>query len=57
MRGDKRKKITIEYYICPECGFEFPIPRERRREKGHIKDLWCPICKVEQKMVKEQIGE
>lgn len=25
------------------------VPRKRQREKGHIKDLWCPVC---QKIVK-----
>lgn len=45
----KKKRVTIEIYICPECGLKFPIPRERRREKGHIKDIWCPICKKTQK--------
>jgi len=52
MRGDKRKRTTIEYYECPVCGFRFPIPRKKCREKGHIKDLWCPMCKEERKMVK-----
>lgn len=29
-RADERKKITIERNICPkpECGDEFPIPKE-----------------------------
>jgi len=48
----KQYKTTIEYYICPECGMKFPIPRKKRREKGHIKDLWCPGCKKIQKFVK-----
>lgn len=54
MKGDKKRKVTIEYYICPGCELRFPIPRRRRREEGHIKDLWCPNCKTEQKFVKEE---
>ena len=29
-----------------ECGLIFPIPRKKSaaREKGHIKDIWCPSC-------------
>lgn len=32
---------------CPECGHVFPIWRRigREREFGHIKDLWCVVCK------------
>lgn len=37
----------ISYFVCPECGNKFPIPRPKsmRREKNHIKDLWCPFCR------------
>lgn len=33
--------------VCLECGNIFTIPRkkEKLRGNGHIKDLWCPICK------------
>ena len=44
----KKVKIDISLFICPECGGKFPLPRVKsmRREKGHIKDLWCPYCKA-----------
>ena len=47
----KKKRSTISNFICPECGLEFPIPRKigQQREKGHIKDLYCPICNKIQK--------
>lgn len=37
---------TVEEYICPDCGFNFMVYRlpQARREKGHIKDLYCPFC-------------
>ena len=40
-------KFEISQFICPECSGAFPLPRQKswRREKGHIKDLWCPYCK------------
>ena len=40
-------KYEISKFICPECNGVFPLPRQKscRREKGHIKDLWCPFCK------------
>ena len=30
-----------------KCGTIIPLPRvHRQREKGHIKDLWCPKCQM-----------
>ena len=42
----KRQKYVISYFICPECGKSFPLPRKRskKRDKGHIKDLFCVFC-------------
>ena len=42
----KRQKHNISYFVCPECGNMLPLPRKkaRRREKGHIKDLFCVFC-------------
>lgn len=32
-------------FVGVECGTIIPLPRmNRQREKGHIKDLWCPVC-------------
>lgn len=41
------RSVELSYFECPECQHIFPIPRKigRFREKGHIKDLWCPRCK------------
>ncbi len=38
---------TISNCMCPQCRNKFPIPRKanRSREKGHIKNIWCPFCK------------
>lgn len=43
----KKTHYKISEYSCPDCGTIFPIPRKRGkiRGKGHIKDLWCPMCK------------
>lgn len=47
----KKQVTTISYFVCPECGLEMPLSRVKclRREKGHIKDLYCPTCKKVQK--------
>lgn len=48
----RRKALTQSICICPECGNEFPIQRlkSKPRNKGHLKKLWCPVCKKEQNM-------
>lgn len=49
----RESRYEISNFVCPECGTEFPIPRQKakRRPEGHIKDLWCPHCKKTQKMI------
>ena len=48
---NRRRNFEIHYLTCSECGNKFPIPRKfgAFREKGHIKDIWCPYCKKIQK--------
>ena len=47
----KRTNMFTSYLRCEECGKQFPIMRSKgyKREKNHIKDLWCPFCKAESK--------
>ena len=49
----KRSCMVSSSLKCRECGGTFPIMRQRghMREKGHIKDMWCPYCKKEVKFV------
>ena len=46
-----RRNFSISYFICPECNNSFPLPRRKNkeRERGHIKDLYCPFCNKVQK--------
>jgi len=40
------KHIRISSCYCFVCNNKFPIPRTgKQREKGHVKDLYCPICR------------
>ena len=43
----RRTRTKYKYStLVGECGERIPIPRvHHQREKGHIKDLWCPRCK------------
>lgn len=49
----KRQCMNLSTFICPECGKTFPIMRNhgRQRERGHIKDIWCPYCQQTQKFL------
>ncbi len=40
------RNYSISYFICSECGNIFPLPRRenKKRNKGHIKDLYCIHC-------------
>ncbi len=34
-------------FVCQQCKTIVPLPRMfREREPGHIKDLWCPSCRM-----------
>lgn len=55
----KQRYMDLSMMICPECGKAFPIMRNhgQRRKSGHIKDLWCPYCKEDQKFLEIGRGE
>jgi hypothetical protein len=42
----RRKTIPMSTFICSSCErVVYELPRNhRQREKGHIKDLFCPWC-------------
>lgn len=43
----RRKQFIITNLKCTCCGNIWNIPRIRgeMRERGHVKDVWCIICK------------
>ena len=43
----KRSKRFYSTLICKECGLRMTIPRKAcsRRKEGHIKTMYCAICK------------
>lgn len=43
----KKIKYTISTLVCECCGVEMYVPRKMTltREKGHLKDIWCPVCR------------
>jgi hypothetical protein len=42
-----RAKRFYSTLICPICGLKMtiPRPRSRKRKEGHIKTMWCAMCK------------
>lgn len=53
----KRNDAVISYYKCTGCEKVLIVPRQagRMRERGHVKDLWCPFCKAEKKFVEMDV--
>lgn len=53
--SDKMKKqpMTERWFKCPECGAVFRAFKSsaKRTSAGHVKDLYCPWCKKDRKMV------
>ena len=52
----RANRFEISTFTCPECGSTIPIPRQKswRREKNHIKDLYCFTCKKTVKMIERR---
>lgn len=55
----KQRFMDMSTLICPECGNTFPIMRNhgQHRERGHVKDVWCPFCKAERKFREIRKGD
>jgi uncharacterized CHY-type Zn-finger protein len=48
-KNDRRRNFTISYFSCTKCEYVLTLPRlkYRKRERLHIKDMWCPMCKAD----------
>ena len=59
MKKFKNKRVVTSSFICPDCNKAIlMLPRNHnRREKGHIKDLFCPWCKIVQKCMEVRDDE
>lgn len=43
------RKYTISTLICCECNTKMYIPRIHKRKTNHRKDMYCYVCKKENK--------
>lgn len=41
----KKRKSFYRDFKCPICGFKTVAPKKRQTKTGHIKHMYCPICK------------
>ena len=48
-----KRNSTARYFKCPTCNYiTIAYKRSSRLTKiGHLKNLWCPICKDEHNFV------
>lgn len=53
MQTTDRHKRFYSTLICPVCGLRMTIPREarRKRKEGHIKTMFCGICRTDRNFV------
>lgn len=44
----RKRNYNISEFVCPTCNKTIPLPRKvsSAREHGHIKDIYCPFCKM-----------
>lgn len=45
--GERGGPMPRSMLYCLRCGGSFPIRRQnnRKRERNHVKTMWCPWCK------------
>lgn len=51
-----RRNFTISDVYCSQCGMKTTVPRKKnkQREKGHVKDVWCVHCKTITKHIEKR---
>ena len=49
----KKNKFLIHNFFCTKCGTKMPLPRmhNQMREGGHLKNIYCYVCKQENNFV------
>ena len=46
-------------FVCPCCGMRMTLPRNsgQKREKNHVKDIYCIRCRMIQKFAEYRDNE
>lgn len=55
----KHRYMKMSQFICIDCGAELSLPRLHcgQRKSGHVKDIYCPICKKDSKFKEVKYNE
>ena len=55
----KRSDMYISTLECTVCGSKFPIPRRasKKREKNHLKRIFCYKCNKRQNFIENKENE
>ncbi|BBH25282.1 hypothetical protein SG0102_02160 [Intestinibaculum porci] len=50
---DDNRKVSLSDFYCEDCGIRLtlPRPRNKQRNNGHIKTMWCPRCRRETQFI------
>lgn len=53
------RQISISDFYCKSCNNKISLPRLKhgQREKLHIKNIYCPFCKKQQKFYEVRFFE
>lgn len=54
MKRNMKSDAISDRFFCTQCGHEtLPVLRlpHQKREKGHLKNLYCPYCRTENNCV------
>ena len=50
----KRRETVYRDFKCPVCGARITMPKRKgRTHAGHIKHIWCYVCKQVQPFEQE----
>ena len=49
----KRQPVVQRWFKCPDCHKIFAAFKSKAKQtsEGHIKDMYCPWCRKDQKMI------
>lgn len=51
MKNGKAGSFVLRCFKCPGCGLKMVAPKGKGSEPEHVKDMYCPMCKEDQKFV------
>jgi transcription elongation factor Elf1 len=54
-RTKKRRIVYIRWFGCPECGAVVTATKGQKTPAGHIKTMYCPICKTDRRFMQVDI--